>query len=77
MAVLFIPIAWLAPEIYPWMKMLLAHDPDHAVTAKHPLFTFPGFYIVAVVCFAVWIVLSNRLRHWSLRQDGPAPPGAR
>jgi hypothetical protein len=31
-----------------------------------------GFYIAAAVCFGVWWLFSNRLRHWSLRtgQDG-------
>ncbi len=43
--------------------------PDHAVQAKYPLFTMPGYYISAAVLFAVWWLYSNRLRYWSLRQD--------
>src|SRR5688572_27739353 len=42
MAVLFIPIAALAPGyIYDWMR----NDPhtDHALHAKQPIFTKPGF----------------------------------
>jgi hypothetical protein len=68
MGVLFIPIAILAkPVIYNWMQ----HDPhlDHALHAKHPLFTLPGFYIVAIILFAVWTWLSWGLRRWSLEQD--------
>ncbi len=42
---------------------------DHAVAAKHPLFTMPGYYVTAAVLFAIWWLYSNRLRHWSLRQD--------
>src|SRR5882762_9939896 len=51
MAILFIPIALLAPTIYPWMT----GDPhmDHAIHAKMPLFTTAGFYIVVVVNFLV------------------------
>lgn len=69
MAVLFIPIAILAPiiPIYPWMDL----DPhaDHALHAKQPLFTVPMFYVVAAFCFGVWWLFSSKLRSWSLRQD--------
>src|ERR1043166_1548442 len=68
MAVLFIPIAILAPtEIYNWMR----NDPhlDHALHAKQPIFTKPGFYVLAVLLFAVWTWLSYSLRKWSLVQD--------
>ena len=67
LAVLFVPIALLAPTLYQWMSL----DPhlDHALHAKQPLFTRPMFYAVAAICFGVWIFLSNRLRHWSLEQD--------
>jgi hypothetical protein len=69
MAVLFVPLLFLAPRMYPWMDMLAKHDLDHALKAKLPLFTMPGYYTVVVVCFVIWTVLSNRLRHWSLKQD--------
>jgi hypothetical protein len=69
MAILFIPIAILAPKlpIYRWMS-IIPHT-DHALNAKQPLFTIPMFYVVAVFCFAVWWLLSYKLRFWSLRQD--------
>ena len=74
MLVLFLPIALGARAIYPWMR----EDPkfDHALKAKLPLFTQPVFYVVAALCFAVWFLLSRRLRYWSLRQDetGAAQP---
>jgi len=67
MAILFIPVAILAPKIYPWMS----GDPhtDHAIHAKMPLFTTAGFYIVVVLNFLVWWVLSRGLRAWSIAQD--------
>lgn len=70
MAVLFIPIAVLAPTLpmYPWMAIADPHT-DHALHAKQPLFTIPMFYVVAVLCFAAWWLLSYKLRSWSLRQD--------
>ncbi len=68
MAVLFIPIAILAPKyLYGWMQS----DPhaDHALHAKLPLFTTAGFYVVVVFNFVVWWVLTRGLLRWSLEQD--------
>lgn len=74
MALLFLPIALLAKNLYHWMDK--APVSDHALAAKQPLFTPSGFYIAAVACFLIWWWLSNRLRYWSLRQDetGGAKP---
>jgi len=74
MALLFIPIALLAKTLYAWMSMV--DHPDHALHAKSALFNVPAFYIVAVACFLVWWLLSNRLRYWSVKQDevGGAEP---
>jgi hypothetical protein len=66
MLVLFLPIALLAKTIYPWMRETHA---NHALQAKYPLFTAPGYYIVAAILFGIWWFYSNRLRYWSLRQD--------
>jgi len=66
MLLLFVPIALTAREIYPWMRL---DHPTHAVASKYPLFTMPGYYVSALVMFAVWWLYSNRLRFWSLRQD--------
>jgi len=63
---LFLPIGALAKSIYPWMN---ESHPDHALRAKFPMFTVPGFWITSAFCFGVWILLSNRLRYWSLEQD--------
>ena len=73
MAVLFVPIALNVAfaghdsVLYHWMTL----DPhsDHALHAKQPLFTKPAFFAVSVLVFAVWWLLTNRLRHWSLKQD--------
>ena len=67
MALLFIPIALLAPQIYPWMS-INPHD-DHALHAKSALINKKAFYIVAVIIFAIWSFLSYKLRAWSLEQD--------
>jgi hypothetical protein len=67
MAVLFIPIAILAKQIYPWMRL----DPnlDHPLGAKQPLFTPGGFAAIAVFVFAAWTWLAWNLRRHSLAQD--------
>jgi hypothetical protein len=67
MAVFFIPIAILAPQIYPWMQL----DPaaDHALYVKKVLFNRPMFYVMALLLFGVWTLLAYKLRYWSLRQD--------
>ncbi len=74
MALLFVPIALMPGTLYDWMHK----NPklDHALAAKLPLFTLPGFYVAAVFCFLTWWLLSNRLRYWSLKQDdtGGATP---
>ena len=67
MAILFIPIAVLAFKMVPWMN--LQEHPDHALQAKYPIFTTAGFYIVSIVCFAIWWFLSSQLKYWSLKQD--------
>ena len=61
---LFIPIALFAKSrIYLWMNSNPATD--KALAVKNPLFTMPGFYLVSAGCFAVWWLLTNRLRFWS------------
>ena len=44
------------------------HD-DRALSAKWPLFTWPGFCIASAIFFGIWWLLSSRLRYWSLKQD--------
>lgn len=65
--ILFLPVAFLAPKIYPWFTE--QQHPDHALAAKYPWFTTSGYYITAAVVFAVWWFFSSRLRYWSQKQD--------
>jgi hypothetical protein len=74
LALLWIPIGLLASKIYPWIQMLQRGEMDHALHAKHALFSVPMFYVIAAICFAVWIFLSWRLRALSLRQDQTGDP---
>jgi hypothetical protein len=77
MAVLFIPIAMLAPNtLYPWLIEWVkgGADADHALAAKQPMFSLPWFYIIAALLFLIWWWLSAGLRKWSLRQDQTGDP---
>ena len=67
LAILFVPVLLLAPKIYTWMT--LNPQSDRALSAKWPLFTWPGFGVASLVLFGVWWLLSSRLRYWSLQQD--------
>jgi hypothetical protein len=69
MLILFLPIAFLAQKIYPWMAAAEQSHPNHALVSKYPLFTIPGFYIAAAAMFAVWWFFTGRVRYWSLKQD--------
>lgn len=68
MAVLFIPIAVLAPKLYPWMQVA---DPatDHALHAKQQLLNKGAWYGISALLFVIWTALSWRLRSLSLEQD--------
>jgi hypothetical protein len=68
MALLFLPIGFGAKVLFGWMRQPNPQS-DHALQAKFPLFTVPGFWISATFCFAVWWLLTNRLRYWSIKQD--------
>jgi hypothetical protein len=68
MAILFIPIALLANEIYPWMRVTDVHA-DHALAVKTVLFNKPAFYLVSVALFLIWWFFTHSLRRNSLEQD--------
>ncbi len=67
LAVLFLPVALLGPKIYSWMNISSATN--NLVAAKQPVFTIPGFWITSVIFFAIWWLLSSRLRSLSIKQD--------
>jgi hypothetical protein len=75
LAILFIPIVLNVAfaqgdnNIYEWVKMLKAHEADHSIKAKFPLFTITSFYVVTALCFLLWAWLAYGLRGASLAQD--------
>ncbi len=73
---LFIPIAILAPKLYPWIAEFgtAAGAHDHALQAKQPLFTPKGFYIVSILNFVLWFIFARGLKMLSLKQDQSGAP---
>lgn len=69
MFILWLPLGYLAPQIYPWMGPEMQSNPDHALLAKYPLFTTNAFYAVSCVLFLVWGFFTHGLRSASLAQD--------
>jgi hypothetical protein len=67
LAILFVPIIFLAPKIYPWLA--LNPEDDRALSAKWPLFTLPGFFVISAIFFGIWWLLTACINYWSLRQD--------
>ena len=66
MAVLFVPIAFFATNVYEWMSM---DPPDHALHNKEGYLNLTFFFIRAIIYFAVWCWLSRAFRNASLAQD--------
>jgi len=68
MALLFLPIAVGAHELYLWARPeAVAADP--LLQQKSLYLNLPFFYGRAVFYFAVWIVLGRLLSNWSVEQD--------
>ena len=66
--VFFIPVALLAKKIYPWMTVTDVAG-DHALHAKQPLLTMPGFYLSSLVVLLALGFIANQLRKLSIAQD--------
>ena len=71
MAALFLPIAFLAPQLYGWMS---PEGQDHSWSVKQVLFNPKTFFIVSAALFAIWGLWTHKMRGWSLRQDETGSP---
>jgi len=71
MALLFIPLFFGLPDLYPWARTeMVAADP--LLQQKAAYLNIPFFVARTVAYFAVWIVLGRLLVTWSLQQDRSA-----
>jgi hypothetical protein len=75
-AVLFLPIAFFARQIYLWAAPASTWTPFVAeqLRKKHAYLNLPFWYGRAAVFFAVWSTIALLLRRWSLRADRDADP---
>ncbi|HWE85736.1 MAG TPA: hypothetical protein VG267_12390 [Terracidiphilus sp.] len=46
---------------------------DHCIAWKHPMLNVQMFWIVGIVCFAIWGLYTWRLNRWSLIRDAQGP----
>src|SRR5947209_3685952 len=81
LALLFIPIVFAVPHLFPWAMPLAAVRDEHIREhlAKNPFITqsyltFRGFLLRAVIYFAIWNLLSFLLSKWSKQTDQPGAP---
>jgi hypothetical protein len=68
LALLFIPIFFGLPYLYPWTNSSLVAASD-ALRQKQFYLNTPGFVIRTAIVFGVWIVIARLLLNWSAEQD--------
>ncbi len=73
MAVLFLPLAFDLPALYPWARPeVMSHDPELAHKA---VYLNPAFFLIRTAgYFAVWLLLATLLNWKSRAQDETADP---
>jgi hypothetical protein len=81
LALLFIPVLFAVPHIYPWAMPLesVRDEPIREHLAKNTFVTqsylnFRGFLFRAVIYFGIWNLLSFLLSKWSKQTDHPNAP---
>lgn len=72
MAVLFIPLIFVAPELWKWMRPENAHDP--LLLAKSAYLNPWFFWLRAAGYFAFFIICGGLLRAFSIAQDKDGSP---
>jgi len=72
LALLFLPVALGAADLYPWAA---PHAADHDALLRHKAayLNVPFFCLRAAIYFAVWTALATLLGRWSVDQDANDP----
>ncbi len=78
----FLPIGIFVKQLYLWAMYpttdsvhaavkqgLLNEIQEHALDYKRPMLNIPTFWIVSLICFAIWWFYDSRLNKWSLQRD--------
>jgi hypothetical protein len=71
-ALLFLPVAALAPLLYEWLSPEALHDP--LLIKKHAFLNGPAFIVRSVVYFAAWSAVARLFTRTSRRQDDSRTP---
>jgi hypothetical protein len=75
MALLFVPLCFGLSDLYVWTHLdVVRRDP--VLQQKSVYLNVPFFIARAVIYFAVWITVGQRLTQWSAEQDQSAAAGA-
>jgi hypothetical protein len=77
MTILFVPILFGLPRLYPWARSLSTitdpHARQHLEDLTRSYLSFDGVILRAVIYLAIWNLLSFLLTRWSREQDQPNP----
>src|ERR1700744_3908975 len=84
---MWIPIAILGAsygKLYIWAKYrdgadalkngLITNDQAHAIHWKQPMLNITNFYVVSLLCFAIFAFYITTLNRWSLKRDADPEP---
>ncbi len=75
MALLFVPLCFGLADLYVWTQPdVVSHDP--LLQQKSAYLNVPFFIARAVIYFAIWITVGQRLTQWSAEQDRSPDTGA-
>ena len=55
---------------------LINETEAHAIEWKHPMLNAEAFWVVGVICFAIWAFYAWKLNSWSLQRDADGPSTA-
>jgi hypothetical protein len=84
---LFLPVAIFGASfghLYTWAQFadwskaeqngLISHDLAHAIHWKQPMLNVTAYWIVSLVCFAIFALYITLLNAWSLKRDADREP---
>lgn len=71
LAVLFVPVLVFLPRLYPWMHLGDLGPVAREYVSKKVAWLNPRFFVLRAIGYqAVFVVVGELLRSWSVRQDG-------
>ncbi len=77
-AILFVPIIFFIPHLYPWAQDITKFDPHVQELLRHkaPYLNRTGFIVRGIIYFIIFLVSGEGLFRWSKRQDTHAADAA-